>query len=62
MAEPVVDQALCTGCETCVGICPEVFELGDDGVSHVKNPGACNTCDCQDAIASCPVEAISWEE
>ncbi|MDI6886183.1 MAG: ferredoxin [archaeon] len=61
MAKPVVDPDLCTGCESCVDICPEVFEMGDDGLSWVKNPNACNNCDCQEAIDNCPVEAISWE-
>ncbi len=62
MAKPVIDWDLCEGCESCVAICPEVFEMGDDGKAFVKNPDACGTCDCQEAIDTCPVEAISWEE
>lgn len=62
IAKPVVDSDLCTCCETCVDICPGVFEIDYDGRSHVKNPDACNKCDCQEAIDNCPVEAISWEE
>ena len=62
MAKLVVDPELCTGCETCVEICPEVFEMGDDGLSHVKNQEACDKCNCDEAIEDCPVEAISWED
>jgi ferredoxin len=25
----VIDEDLCEGCETCVSICPDVFELGE---------------------------------
>jgi ferredoxin len=57
----IIDKDLCEGCETCVSLCPEVFALGDDGKAYIKNPDACNTCDCQEAIDSCPVGAISWE-
>jgi ferredoxin len=28
----------------------------------VIGPGLCGTCNCQDAIDSCPVQAISWGE
>lgn len=61
MPKPKVDQDTCIGCGACVAICPDVFELGDDGKSYVKNPGACDKCDCQAAADSCPVSAITLE-
>ncbi|MBE0425899.1 MAG: ferredoxin [Nitrospirae bacterium] len=56
-----IDEDLCEGCETSISICPEVYAMGDDGKAYVRNPDACNTCDCQEAIDSCPVGAISRE-
>lgn len=52
-----VDKDKCIGCGKCVEICPEVFELKSDGKSHVKK-GKDAPC-VKDAIASCPVGAIS---
>ena len=59
----VVDQEACIGCGTCEGLCPEVFELDESlGKSQVILPeGGDEEC-IEDAIASCPVSAISWEE
>ena len=30
-----VDQETCIGCGVCPSVCPEVFEMKDDGKSHV---------------------------
>ncbi len=30
-----VDQDLCTGCELCIDICPDVFEMHED-ISRAK--------------------------
>lgn len=57
-----VDQEKCIGCGACAALCPEVFEMGEDGKSHVKNAAACEKSDCQGALEGCPVQAISWEE
>lgn len=57
-----VDQNLCIGCGACVAVCPEVFELREDGKSHVKDEKGCEKCDCKMAKEGCPVQAISIEE
>jgi len=31
-----IDKSKCIDCATCVGICPEVFEIKDDGTVAVK--------------------------
>ncbi len=60
MAIPVVDYDACIGCESCVELCPEVFEMRDEK-AWVINPDKCNTCDCEEAVNACPAEAIKLE-
>lgn len=60
MATPIVDTQLCSGCGLCSELCPAVFELRDDKAC-VIGPNACDTCDCQQAVDSCPETAISME-
>jgi len=60
MATPKVDMDTCIGCGLCTELCPKVFELRDDK-AWVINGNACDTCDCQQAVDSCPVTAISME-
>lgn len=61
MKKVTVDQELCIGCEICAELCPEVFEIQDEK-SHVIGPDKCSTCNCQEAVESCPVSAIEIEE
>jgi ferredoxin len=60
--KPVIDYDACTGCATCVELCPEVFELGSDEKAFVKAEDKCDTCDCQEAVDTCPSEAITIEK
>ena len=53
-----VDKEKCIGCGACASICEEGFELGDDGKARVKDENA--SC-VDEAISSCPAEAISKE-
>lgn len=58
-----VDQYLCIGCGICVGLCPKVFRIGEDGKSGVCQSVTEETLSpVQEAIDSCPVTAISWLE
>ena len=54
-----VDQDKCIGCGVCVSIAPEVFEIGEDGKAHVKNPEGASKEKIKEAIESCPTGAIS---
>lgn len=58
----VIDEEECQGCETCVELCPDVFGFdADSQKAKVLNPAATDEC-VQEAIDSCPVECIRWEE
>lgn len=59
MPKPVVNHDLCIGCGTCESLCPNAFKI-EEGKS-VTIEGAENI-DVQEAIDSCPVNAISLEE
>ena len=51
-----VDKEKCIGCGTCVSICGEVFEMGDEGKARVKSQ---KDVPCvKEAIDACPVDAI----
>ena len=51
-----VDEDKCIGCGLCASLCPEVFEMDDDMKAKVKSQKKLPCV--QDAISSCPVEAI----
>jgi ferredoxin len=35
-----IEQDYCTGDALCEDLCPAVFEMGDDGLAHVKGESA----------------------
>lgn len=48
----------CMGCESCVELCPDVFQMNEDGDKAVVID-ADSTADCvEEAIDACPAEAI----
>lgn len=59
MSKVKVNAELCIGCGTCESLCPNVFKI-EDGKSRVIAE-ECGECDCQEAVDSCPVAAISLE-
>ena len=57
----VVNHNNCIGCGACESICPEVFQINDEGLSSVigKEEDFNNFKDeIQDAVDSCPTSAI----
>ncbi len=58
MANPKVDLDLCIGCGVCPEVCPDIFEMQDDGLAHVKQDADKNADCAQEAADSCPVDAI----
>jgi ferredoxin len=54
-----VDKECCIGCGSCVAICPELFELEDDGKSHAKKDEIEESGCAQQAAEACPVSCIN---
>lgn len=56
-----VDKDVCIGCGLCPSICPEVFDMDDDGKAHeiVDEVPSENEDGAREAADSCPVSAIS---
>ena len=54
-----VDSDACIGCGLCVGTCPAAFEFNDEGKAVAIAEG--EDAEIDDAIANCPVQAISEE-
>ncbi len=64
MAKKVhIDEDECIGCGSCEEICPEVFKLDEetDIVSVIKPEGGSEGL-IEEAMETCPVECIYWEE
>jgi ferredoxin len=58
-----VDEDECIGCGTCEEICEEVFKLNEEtDKAEVIQPEGGPEELIQEAIDSCPVECIHWEE
>ncbi len=59
-----VNRDNCIGCGACEAICPEVFNLDDDGISTViiDNFDNIDNNTLQDAIEGCPTGAIEKED
>jgi ferredoxin len=62
MSSVKVDAEKCIGCGLCESTCPAVFEIKDDGKSHVKADASCEDCDCKGAADNCPTQAIIYTE
>lgn len=60
LRKPHVNSS-CIGCSACVAISPQVFELNDQWLSHVKLCESYEGQDVDDSISACPVNAISWQ-
>ncbi|MGN1033894.1 MAG: ferredoxin [Intestinibacter sp.] len=56
-----VDKDTCIGCGLCPSICPEVFEMDDDGLAHATVDTVPDDVkdEAKEAEESCPVNAIT---
>ncbi|MBU1196991.1 ferredoxin [Candidatus Micrarchaeota archaeon] len=59
---PFVDPETCIGCSACSAVCPDVFEMQEDGKSKAVNEASDSEENIQNAIDTCPVQAIRWKQ
>ena len=58
-----VNKDVCLGCGACQAICPDVFQIEDDGLAAaIKEADEKNIEDALDAKEGCPVAAIEEDE
>ena len=56
--KPKVDEEVCIGCGLCASLYPELFEIGKDGHSHVKEGVKVDEKKLKEVMESCPVAGI----
>lgn len=60
MPKAKINEDLCIGCGVCETLCPGVFKM-ENGKAKVITK-ECKDCNCQEAMESCPANAISVEK
>ncbi|WP_027398121.1 ferredoxin [Anaerovorax odorimutans] len=57
----IIDESGCIGCGICVNTCPQVFQLGENGLAQVINDKISSDLEnvVEDAKNECPVSVIS---
>ena len=62
MKKIIIDKNKCIGCNTCVALCPEAFELAGDGKAKMKEGVDTKKLEkeIKEAIDACPVQAITF--
>jgi ferredoxin len=60
----VVNRMLCESNAVCVGIAPDIFDIGDDDELQVleEHPSETRRIDVESAMRLCPKQALSIEE
>ncbi|MCM1565716.1 MAG: ferredoxin [Dehalobacter sp.] len=55
-----VEKEACIGCGVCPAICPDIFEMDDDGLAVTRQEQVPETLEesAQEAADGCPTEAI----
>ncbi len=59
----IIDADECIGCESCVELCSEVFTFNEEEekAEVIMPEGGPEDC-IEEAMDTCPVECIHWEE
>ena len=58
----VIDRDECISCGACVDTCPDVFRMNDDNLAEVYDAEGASEEEIEEAIDSCPVTCIHWED
>lgn len=58
MRRLLVDRDRCLASGVCEVVAPDVFELGDDGVLHVRPTAADDGTAVEEAVRACPSGAL----
>jgi ferredoxin len=53
-----IDQSRCIGAGNCVHIAPQAFQLDEENVAYLVDPGSVDDDVLLDAAKSCPTDAI----
>ena len=60
---PVIDWSRCTGCDSCLEICPQVFRRNDrTGLIEIVDLPEYPEPEVDAAIGICPAACIEWGE
>ena len=59
-----INKEKCIGCGLCISLCPDVFEIGEDGKAQFINGADFekNEKCVKEAKESCPVQAIEMSD
>jgi ferredoxin len=59
---PVIDRFACTDCESCLDLCPEVFQRNaETGTIEVVDLPEYPEDEIQEVISMCPADCTGWE-
>jgi len=58
-----IETGECLGCESCVELCPDIFEMDDieEKAVVILPEGGDEAC-IEESIATCPADCIYWDE
>ena len=59
---PVIDLSLCTDCDSCLAVAPDIFQRNSDtGFIEVIDLEFYPLEEVNEAISVCPADCIAWE-